>query len=315
MRMVIPDSAMRSFAVGAALALLAGCSPEPSEQVLARVGDTEITAQDFTRHLQERQRHSPVPVDTKVLLQELVDREVMVQNAVKDGLRDDPEIQEMIRDVLISQLKERQLAPLLAAAAVSEEEVKARYELDKQKLTVPERVKLAMLFINVLPDAKEEAKLEARRRLESAIKLMGQTADDLGQGFGPIAAKYSEDQESRYHGGVIGWVEHDRYPPRLSRAVVDAGFALTSPGQVSDVIAGENGFYLVKLLERQSSTTTPLPKVEPTLRSRLLQEKHDQILAEFQSSLRTELPVEVHPELLESLPSTAPSETSPPSIP
>ncbi len=317
MRLAFPVQCSFVFAAGALLALPAGCSRQqtPSTQVLARVGDMEITVEEFNRHLQERRDRSPVPVDPVALLQELVDREVLAQNARKSGLQDDPEVREKLRDVLIVQLKERQLTPQLEAATISDDEIKAAYEREKEQFTTPERVRLALLFLSKPPGEDDEEERNIRRRLEAAIDKARQTGGS-GESFGPIAAQDSEDQESRYRGGEIGWVERGRQPLRIDPAAIEAGFALQSPGLISDVIAAPNGFYVVKLLERQAAAPTPLAQVEPRLRSRLLSEKQEQILAGFQSQLRQGLSVEVHTDRLKDIDTAASEKPSlPPSLP
>ncbi len=287
---------------GAALLLSAGCSRETPTGVLALVGDKAITIDEFTRQLEARRGRSPVPVDAEELLNELVEREVLAQNAVKAGLMDDPEVRERMRDVLIAQFKERQLTPLLETASVSDEEVAAAYQREKAQLTKPEQVRLAILHAQAEPGEKNDADNATRLRLEAAAQLARQqdTRTDKGApaSFGPLAAQHSDDQESRYRGGDIGWVERERFPGRLDPAVIEAGFALQQPGQISEVIAGAKGYYVVKLLERLPAAVLPLEQAAPALRSRLLADKQGGLTAGFHDQLRQGLRVEVHTDRL-----------------
>jgi len=295
-----------------------GCSRQDSAPVLARVGDTEITTEDFLRYVKEHAGNSLVKMDSKALLQELVDREVMVQNAFKSGLAEDTKVKELIRDVLIAELKKRQLDQQMEAAKISVDELKAAYESEKEKLMKPERLRLAMLFLQKPAQDDKAGAKEVQRRLETAVGLARQkAAEEEGaiQGFGPLSVAYSEDQESRYRGGDIGWVESDRHAPRLDHAAVEAGFALKSPGDISDVVKGRSGFYVVKLLERQVAAPTSLEQAEPSLRRKLLDQKQQQILTSFQSDLRKGLHIEVHADRLKDLQAAASQETLPPSIP
>ena len=60
----------------------------------------------------------------------------------------------------------------------------------------------------------------------------------------------------------------------------------------------------------------PLDQAEPALRRRLLHSKQERVLAEFQTSLRTGLQVEVYPDQLERVQAAVPEATPPsPSIP
>lgn len=321
--MTRPSPAWRGVAaVLAAAALLAsaGCSRRDAGQVLAVVGDKEITAEEFARHLEAARARSPAPVKAEELLRELVEREVLAQSAVKAGLMDDPEVREQMRDVLIATLKERRLAPQLEAVTVSEEEVAAAYEREKPSLTRPDQARLAILYASSAPGEKQGGEDEVRLRLEAAAQLARQQdlRSEKGEikGFGALSVQHSEDQESRYRGGEIGWVERGRFPGRLDAAVIEAGFALETPGQISDVIATPKGCYVVKLLERRAASALPLEQAAPALRSRLLTEKQDQIQAAFQDQLRGGLRVEMHPERLAAIASATPAKpSSPPSLP
>lgn len=309
-----------AFAAGAGLMVLAGCSKQAPEKglVLAQVGDVSLSDEDFKKLLQERSGPNETPADPEEVLQEWVDREVLVQNAVKAGVKEDPKVQELIRDLLIAEYKQRQLVPKLEAVEVTDEEVGAAYEEEKNQLITPERVRLAILFLSSAFRAEEEAALAPRKRLQSALEMARQAEEGAKTGtrkdFGALAASYSEDQETRYRGGDIGWVERDRFPSRLDPAVIETGFALTEPGQYSDVILGRNGFYVVKLLDRKAAAPVPLEQAAPALRHKLTEKKKEQVQTQFQTGLREGLLVQIHPDRLQGL-HAATAEKPPPSIP
>ncbi|MCB1207694.1 MAG: peptidyl-prolyl cis-trans isomerase [Verrucomicrobiales bacterium] len=220
-------------------------------------------------------------------------------------MADDPEVVNAMTEVLIATLKSRKLDAELATVGVTDDELRAGYEKYRDRFVSPERVRLALLYI--------DGEGDGRQRMEAALDLAKKTTQE--QGFGAVVVKYSEDQETRYRGGDLGWIERGRYPKRIEAAVIDAGFALNEVGQFSEVIPGAKGFYLVKLLEKQPSSTSPLEKVAVDLRQQLLREKREQIAADFQMQLRDGLRVEVHAEKLETLPSSKPAnEPVPPSL-
>lgn len=294
------------------LLAIPGCRKPDAGDVLARVGDREIRIEEFSRLVEARQRTSPVPVDAKLLLEELVVRETCVQAARKAGFENDREVQEQIRDILVAKVRERVLAPQLEAATVSDAEVQRAYAARRAEFTTPERAHLAVLYLQAPPgDAAP-----VRQRLENAQSQIRQASYRADRNFGALAVDYSEDQETRYRGGDLGWVERHRHPQRIEPVVIEAGFALPQPGAISDVIRGERGFYLVKLVERQPPSVAPLEKVEPAIRAGLLRDKRAQIEAGFAAKIREAVPVEVHPERLPaSAAATAPAPNLPPKLP
>jgi len=319
-------SAAASCALALGLVLATSCSRPPAdeahapEEVLARVGGVEITAGDLARRAASLAASGRTAADPETLLLEMVEREALAQRAAETGLEEDPEVREMIRDVLISQYKERELAPRLeAAAAVSDEELREAYEESKDELTTPERIRLAVLYLRLDAEAPEEEAAEKRRRLESAraaaLESGGEAGGGGSQSFGALAVGFSEDQESRYRGGEIGWVERGRHPARIDPAAVEAGFSLEAPGELSEVVAGRDGLYLVRLLERQEAAPLPFEQAAPGLTRRLQEQKQARLLDEFQSRLHAELRVEVHSERLPREFAGSSGAAPPPSLP
>jgi parvulin-like peptidyl-prolyl isomerase len=92
--------------------------------------------------------------------------------------------------------------------------------------------------------------------------------------FAEIAREQSEDSSTAKLGGDVGWVI--RYELDTPRS--DAIFELTTPGQISDVIDADGGFYIFKLDETSPQRWVPSQKLEQVRRigaSRWLQEIRD----------------------------------------
>lgn len=307
-------------AVAAAISLLASCLRMDTSEILAVVGDREITKQELTQELELARRQGQVEVDPETLLSEMVEREVLTQNAVLSGYMEDPVVREQISNVLIARLKELQLASELEKVEVSDAELLEAYEKEKLTLIRPEQVRLAILYSAFTPEDKRGGGEELRLRMQSAAELARQqdNRNDKGEvtGFGALAIQYSEDQESRYRGGEIGWVERARFPGRIEGEVVEAGMALKEPGMLSDVIMTAKGCYVVKLLERREATALPYEQVAPALEAKLLAYKKQQVEARFQTSLREKVRVESYPEKLAGMASSTSVNTPvPPSVP
>ena len=315
MRFLSPDlrSATLHGLVMAVFLLCAGCSrhSEESQQVvLAKVGDTVITEKDFNLKLKERQQRTRAVVHPAELLQEMVDREVLYQNAKTARLEDDPEVRELVKDVLISKLKERRLSAALDAVEVSDAEVSSAYEAEKSHYLKPEMVHLAMLF---LATGSPQSRADAKARLQSAAEQA--VAVKPSEGFGALSVAFSEDQESRYRGGDIGWIARGQLPARIDSAAGDVAFALSAVGQISSVIEAAGGCYLFRLVERRASSAEPLEQVAERVKQKLLQEKRAAVTAKFQSDLGKSVSVEMYPDRLKAAQQEGKESTPPPVIP
>jgi parvulin-like peptidyl-prolyl isomerase len=248
------------------LFLAASCTQAPQPPVLATVGDRQITVEDLTREVERRRAaRRPVP-DKEALLQEMVSLEALRQRAEAAGLLNDPQVQHELTTLLVSRLRERELAPKQDAVSVSSEEIRAEYERDLARYTRPAKTRLALLALPADAQMSPAARAELRTRLNDARRKA--LASPAPSDFGTLAVDYSDDQASRYRGGDIGWLDAGKFSSRWPREVLEAGFALDHHA-VSEVIETPAGFYLVMKTDSRPGSTVPLPEVEQTLRKSL----------------------------------------------
>src|SRR6185503_3339767 len=231
-----PVAASSGLLVILALGTLAGCSkaPAPATSILATVGDRVIRVQDLEGEIAWRQsarRNVPEP---RVLLEEMVLQEALLQKARAAGLEKDPALLRSWRSLLVSKLKERDLSPGLEGLQVSPEELRLAYEKQLDRYTEPGKARLALVQVKTHPQMSEAQLAELRTRIEEArVQSLVLTNGELG--FGKVAVAYSEDQSSRYKGGDVGWFDEGQSHYRWPAGVISAGFALQNPGQVSAV--------------------------------------------------------------------------------
>ena len=176
----------QSAVVAIALAVaFNGCSPKPSGQVLARVGDRVITTDDFKKEVQWRlSHHHPLPEKT-ALLDEMVARELALQKAKALGLQNDADVQRSYDDMLVGELKDRQLVPQVESAKISADEIKAAYQRDIAKYTKPAKTRLAMIYMKLdrVMNADEKAAIGAK--MADAANSASQLKD-FSRGFGAV---------------------------------------------------------------------------------------------------------------------------------
>lgn len=113
------------------LTVLSGCSEpghEQPSQVVARVGDTEISALQLELAVQAERSRTPGDVDRQQVIDKLIDRELAVQQALARKLDRQPEVllrlEEMRREILAGAFAEQLAA---ARPKPSEQAVRAFY--------------------------------------------------------------------------------------------------------------------------------------------------------------------------------------------
>lgn len=228
-------------------------TPEP---LAARVNGTAIPLADYDREVKRCEvgytatQRDPAACRAAAL-QELIARQVVVQAASQAG-----------RTVAAQEVAALPTASAewLAANAYTAEEFRAAQEYEILRAQLAEA---ALAFIGPTAD-QVHARAIVVGDVNTAITLHTQIKG--GADFVNLAVAYSLDLSSRPAGGDLGW-----FPQGMLTApeVEQAAFAL-QPNEVSDVITGTLGFYIVQTLERDPAR--PLsPQARQTLRDRAYQ--------------------------------------------
>ncbi len=215
----------------------------------------------------------------KRVLEQLIDERVMLQMAKDDGVRiSDSQLNEalvnMARQSQLEGLRELQatyeaeggnwsnyreeIRGELIRAQIREREVSARVRvsesdvdqaLQDQKADTKgsQDINLAQILV-ALPDNPTPTEVALAR--ERAQKVL--TEARRGVDFAKLAEQAS-DAADKAKGGVMGLRAADRYPTLFVEATKEL-----KVGEASDIQRSDAGFHILKLLERQSSSTATI---------------------------------------------------------
>jgi peptidyl-prolyl cis-trans isomerase C len=297
------------FTAAAVVALLLqcpGCSRHStpatvSVNVLAKVGGKEITLEDFENEIRWYGEHRRTLPSKEALLEQMISRELRVQKARSLGLDRDPGVRRSYETALAAKLEEHELGAKLDGPQVSAQEVTAAYQKEIAHYTRAAKVRLALIWLKTDRKMSGEKIAELEARMAEAQKL-AKAQPPTTQGFGIVAADYSEDQSSRYKGGDVGWFDLGAAAYRWPSNVVSAGFALQNNGDISEVIKASDGLYLVSRLDTRDSVVTPLEQVQNSIQHRLRAEKREQANIASAQELRAFAPIQTFPQALQSAP-------------
>ncbi|WP_114191558.1 peptidylprolyl isomerase [Edaphovirga cremea] len=134
--------------------------------------------------------------------------------------------------------------------SVSDDEIAAYYDQHKSSFGQPERKKFAVIVLKTEADAK------------AVIAELTKGAD-----FAELAKTKSTDTFTGQRGGELDWMEPDTTLPEFKEA------NLTEKGQISDVIKSSSGYLVVRLNDIQPEQVKPLTEVRDSVLAKLKQEK------------------------------------------
>jgi hypothetical protein len=298
-------SSGKNAALALAVAVtLSGCSKEDATEsnVLAEVDGQAITAATF-EHWWKKSPREDSSASREALLEQLIEREALVQRARKAGLEQDSHVIEGFQSLLIARLKELELQPRIAAATVPEADVRAIYEAEKnERFKLPARVHLAVLWFETRGQAPLAARYQPRLEQVRTTLLANPESVPAATGFGSHSVRNTEHRSSRYKGGNLGWIESGsvRLDP-FRRVVSEIGATLTEPGQLSEVTVRPEGIFLVRLIERQPERIRSFAEVRASIEQRLLAARRSDVQQQFHQQSQEDLTVERFPNNLSAL--------------
>jgi hypothetical protein len=231
--------------------------------------------------------------DPQKVLDNLIQRERLAARALRLGLDQDPEVQRSFQTILITRLKERELEPKIRALTISEEDLLAAKETIRQKRTRLPQMRLAILRLCVNPKASPGRLREAETRLEEAREKAHQLPPDT-LGFGTLAIDYSDDDSTRYRGGDLGWLDTDPSRYHFDQAMLTAGFGLKNAGDISPIVRGKDGLYLVRAIARAEAAATIAKPDEELARHRAQMEKRRALETAFAEETGQMIPVTIN---------------------
>ena len=190
---------------------------------------------------------------------------------------------EQHKDELIRKLQEDKIrAQVIGTISPSDEELKKYFEEHKPQFATPEMIRARHILIKVAKDAPEEEVAKARAKIE---EIKGKL--DAGADFAELAKKYSEDKATAQKGGDLGWFQRGQ----MEKEFEDAAFALTKPGQISDIIRTKYGFHIIQLEDRRKAST--FEDVKDKVRQAYIKDQEGKKFDEWYNKLRDSATIEI----------------------
>ncbi len=290
---------------------------------VAVVNDTVITQeafeQEMTPVLKQMEMQGQKPDESQIaeirkkVLDNMINREVLYQASRKKGYTADDKaveeklasfkeqfpneaqfkealskmnlseevIKKQIREqISIEQLVEEEVVP---GITVSEADAKAYYEANPQFFKQPEQVKARHILIKVAPDADEEKKAEARKKLETVQEKLKEGGD-----FAELAKEYSEGPSST-NGGDLGSFGRGQ----MVKPFEEVAFALEE-GKVSDIVETRFGYHLIKVEEKKPESTVSFADGKERIEQMLKRQKVSEAVNEYIEKLKKDAEIETY---------------------
>lgn len=250
----------------------AGCESrkDAGGRVIAQVNGKEIRDDQF------KMRFSKLPLSLKTrysdekgkrdFLEEIIKRELLLQEARRIGIEKDPaildRIEEMRERMILNEFLQREVENKLVA---NDKELEDYYNLHREEFKSPDEVKISQIVVRGEEDARE------------VLKRLHRRAD-----FARMAKEFSIDTATKNSGGELGMLQKGKIHPQLESVI----FGMNE-GDISDPIKTESGFHIIKLQKKNPGTLLSFKDAKNMANQRYSIEKRNRVFEDLFAGLRS----------------------------
>jgi parvulin-like peptidyl-prolyl isomerase len=147
-------------------------------------------------------------------------------------------------------------------APISEEELRAHYDANREEFGIPASVRISQIQIRVPDAATPEQRAEARARAEEALKRL-----NSGEDFAAVAKDATENPQRKGTDGDIGFVW------RYGNEWLESALEGLSVGEYTQVLESPVGYDIIRLTDERDAVITPYEQVTEDVREHFSKER------------------------------------------
>ena len=263
-----PDNPAAAPAKPAAKPAAKAGAAKDKEPPVAKVNGV-VVPQSYLEFMmtQQRNRGTPDNPQTRLMMRdELVNREIVSQEAQKQGISKDPDVQTQMAIARQEILVGAYLRDYVKKHPVSDADIEKEYERAKGQTGDKEyRAR------HILVDNEDQAK-----------SLIGELKK--GANFSDLAQKNSKDPGSKERGGDLDWNVPAAFDKNFSDAMVklDKGKFTETPVQT------RFGYHIIQLDDVRQTKFPALAEVKPRIQQQLTQQKVEELVRGLRAKAKVE---------------------------
>jgi peptidyl-prolyl cis-trans isomerase C len=251
--------------------------------VLAEVNGSVITANDFYKEQEALPPYlkpmTETPEGKKEMLDTMVVRELILQQAEKDGLEKSPAVQAKLEDLKKRVLVEAYLKKKVEESSnISDAELKDFYNKNIDKFKTGDQVRASHILVKTEAEAKN-----IKKQL------------DAGASFEDLAKKYSIDGAAP-KGGDLGWFGKGSMLPDFE----NVAFGMKE-GQVSGIVKTKFGYHIIKVTGKRPAGTRSFEEVKDQIKAAIIPEKQQEVFKKLKEDLKKSAKITVKEDNLKQL--------------
>lgn len=260
--------------------------------MIAQAGDTEIRLGEIRAAVaalapEQQAALAGNPAALSQAVRTLVAQRLVLGEATERKWGERPEVRQQLERVQQAALIESYLQSVSQPPAEypSDDDLVAAYEANKEALRVPTQYRLAQIFIALPRSAEAATEAKAREKLDAVLAALRAPKGD----FAAVARAQSEEPVSAARGGDVGWLTEGQLQLGIRAAAVGL-----QAGGTTEPVRLDDGWHVVKCLERKDAYTPTLDAIEDQLKARLRTERAQAMRQTYLGNLLERKPVAVN---------------------
>jgi len=251
--------------------------------IIASVGDRKISDKELLDHIQVIESKTPQVLSThpqkKDLLNELINLDLLYEEAKKGGIQNSFEFKARMADILVERLVRD------SDAKITDDRIARYYQSHKKDYDqISARHIITKFESSDSADIKRSKYEEISRWQADLLK-----APD---NFSEYASKYSQDGSAR-NGGDLGYFPYVQMVPEFS----EAAFKLKKISEISPVIQTKFGYHIIQL----TGDKRGLEFHKDQIKKDLVRSQRQVSLRKLVAKLRSEQNIEIYEDNLKKL--------------
>ncbi|MBI5746876.1 MAG: peptidylprolyl isomerase [Nitrospirae bacterium] len=210
-------------------------------------------------------------------LEEIIKRELLLQEAKKAGIEKDQvlleRIEEMRERLILNEFLQREVEGKLVT---TDKELEDYYNLHKEEFKSPDEAKISHILVKNEEDAK------------AVIKRLRKGSD-----FAKMAREISIDMATKDSGGEMGVIQKGKFHPQLDSVIFSA-----NEGEVSDPVKTERGYHIIKVQKKIPGLPLSFNDAKNILSQRYQIEKRSKVFEDLFTRLKSKANITISDENL-----------------
>lgn len=287
----VPAAQAQAAATPAPAPAPAAVAAKAPEDVIARVGDANISADDLRSYVaalgpREQAALAKDPAALSQAVRLLLANRLVLEEAMAKKWDQQPTIAAQLARAREAAVVELYLQSVSTPPTnfPSDDDVQKVYDAYRASFLVPRQFQLAQIFIAAPKEGDKAAEDKARQQLDDVSRKLKAPGADF-------AAIAGGDGNAAKDAGDLGWVPETQLRPEIRSQVM--GLAKNT---VSEPIKLDDGWHIIKLIDTRASYTRTLPEVRDQLVQQIRSERSQMMRRAYLGEL-----LKQHPPVLNEL--------------